>query len=157
MTTLVIGGAGYIGSHVVRLLLEQGQKVIVVDDLSTGLRRRTEGAELIELDVTHPDAREKLAFQMRAAGADSVIHFAAHKQVGESVENPEMYWHDNIGGLANVLSACASAEVRDIVFSSSAAVYGMPDVDVVTEDLAPQPINPYGATKYVGEWMLADA
>src|SRR5699024_11905010 len=68
-----------------------------------------------------------------------------------------MYWHDNIAGLANVLAACASAEVRDVVFSSSAAVYGMPDVDLVTEELAPQPINPYGATKYVGEWMLADA
>src|SRR5690606_41709577 len=71
------------------------------------------------------DLREKLAFHLRASGADSVIHFAAHKQVGESVENPEMYWHDNIGGLANVLSACASAEVRDVVFSSSAAVYGV--------------------------------
>src|SRR5699024_4051142 len=90
-------------------------------------------------------------------GADSVIHFAAHKQVGESVANPEMYWHDNIGGLANVLAACASADVRDVVFSSSAAVYGVPDVDLVTEELTPQPINPYGATKYVGEPMLADA
>lgn len=157
MTTLVIGGAGYIGSHVVRLLLNRGEQVIVVDDLSTGFRERTEGAELIELDVTRPDAVDKIAFQLRASGADSVIHFAAHKQVGESVEKPEMYWHDNIGGLANVLAACASAEVRDVVFSSSAAVYGMPDVDLVTEDLQPQPINPYGATKYVGEWMLADA
>lgn len=157
MTTLVIGGAGYIGSHVVRLLLERGQHVVVVDDLSTGFRERTEGAELVELDVTKPDAVDKLAFQLRASGADSVIHFAAHKQVGESVQKPEMYWHDNIAGLANVLAACASAEVRDVVFSSSAAVYGMPDVDLVTEDLQPQPINPYGATKYVGEWMLADA
>lgn len=157
MTTLVIGGAGYIGSHVVRLLLERGQHVIVVDDLSTGFRERTEGAELVELDVTRPDAVDKLAFQLRASGADSVIHFAAHKQVGESVQKPEMYWHDNIAGLANVLAACASAEVRDVVFSSSAAVYGMPDVDLVTEELQPQPINPYGATKYVGEWMLADA
>ena len=157
MTTLVTGGAGYIGSHVVRLLLEQGREVVVVDDLSTGLRARTEGAELIELDVTVPEAAERLSFRMQAAGVDSVIHFAAHKQVGESVADPELYWHDNIGGLANVLSACARAGVRDVVFSSSAAVYGMPDVDLVTEDLAPQPINPYGATKYVGEWMLADA
>ncbi|MDN5821968.1 MAG: NAD-dependent epimerase/dehydratase family protein, partial [Brachybacterium sp.] len=114
MTTLVIGGAGYIGSHVVRLLLEQGQEVVVVDNLSTGLRSRTEGAELIELDVTLPEAREKLAFQMQASGIDSAIHFASHKQVGESVEKPEMYWHDNIAGLANVLSACASADVRDV-------------------------------------------
>lgn len=157
MTTLVIGGAGYIGSHVVRLLVEKGERVVVVDDLSTGLAERTQGAELIELDITQPDASDKLAFQLEASGADAVIHFAAHKQVGESVEKPEMYWHDNIGGLANVLAACAQAKVRDVVFSSSAAVYGVPDVDLVTEDLRPQPINPYGATKYVGEWMLADA
>lgn len=157
MTTLVIGGAGYIGSHVVRLLLDKGEKVVVVDNLSTGIETRTAGAELVELDITAPDASEKIAFHLRASGADSVIHFAAHKQVGESVANPEMYWHDNIGGLANVLAGCANAEVRDVVFSSSAAVYGVPDVDLVTEDLSPQPINPYGATKYVGEWMLADA
>ncbi|WP_029362746.1 UDP-glucose 4-epimerase GalE [Brachybacterium squillarum] len=160
MTTLVIGGAGYIGSHVVRLLSDRGERVIVVDDLSTGLRARVEGSdlvELVELDVTRPDAAEKLAFQLRASGADAVIHFAAHKQVGQSVAKPELYWHDNIGGLANVLAACANAEVRDVVFSSSAAVYGVPDVDLVTEDLTPAPINPYGATKYVGEWMLADA
>ena len=157
MTTLVIGGAGYIGSHVVRLLLEKGERVVVVDSLATGNEERTAGAELVQIDITLPDASEKLAVHLRDSGADSVIHFAAHKQVGESVAEPEMYWHDNVGGLANVLSACASAEIRDVVFSSSAAVYGMPDVDLVTEDLTPQPINPYGATKYVGEWMLADA
>ena len=157
MTTLVIGGAGYIGSHVVRLLLEKGERVVVVDSLITGKEERTAGAELVQIDITLPDASEKLASHLRASGADSVIHFAAHKQVGESVVEPEMYWHDNVGGLANVLSACASAGIRDVVFSSSAAVYGMPDVDLVTEDLTPQPINPYGATKYVGEWMLADA
>jgi UDP-glucose 4-epimerase len=157
MTTLVIGGAGYIGSHVVRLLLERGEQVTVVDDLSTGFRHRTKGADLVELDVTGPDAVDKLAFHMTSSGADSVIHFAAHKQVGESVEKPEMYWHDNIAGLANVLAACDQAGVRDVVFSSSAAVYGKPDVDLVTEDLPPQPINPYGESKFVGEWMLADA
>ncbi|GAB2539448.1 UDP-glucose 4-epimerase GalE [Brachybacterium huguangmaarense] len=157
MTTLVVGGAGYIGSHVVRLLSERGEHVVVVDDLSTGFRERVTGADLVELDITAPDAREKLAFHLRASGADSVIHFAAHKQVGESVANPELYWHDNIAGLATVLAACANAEVRDVVFSSSAAVYGMPDVELVTEELDPRPINPYGATKYVGEWMLTDA
>lgn len=157
MTTLVIGGAGYIGSHVVRLLLERGESVVVVDDLSTGFAERTRGADLVQLDVTAPDAVDKLAFHLHASGADSVIHFAAHKQVGESVAKPELYWHDNIASLANVLAACAKAEVRDVVFSSSAAVYGMPDVDLVTEELPPAPINPYGATKYVGEWMLADA
>ena len=157
MTTLVSGGAGYIGSHVVRLLRERGEHVVVVDDLSTGFASRVAGADLVELDITRPDAADKIAFHLRASGADSVIHFAAHKQVGESVAKPEMYWHDNIGGLAHVLEGAAIAGVRDVVFSSSAAVYGMPDVDLVTEDTHPEPINPYGATKYVGEWMLADA
>ncbi|HIY23549.1 MAG TPA: UDP-glucose 4-epimerase GalE [Candidatus Brachybacterium merdigallinarum] len=157
MTTLVIGGAGYIGSHVVRLLVEQGEKVVVIDHLATGYRERTAGAELVELDVTTAEAVPALVRVIRETGAEAMIHFAAHKQVGESVAKPEMYWHDNVGGLANALSACAQAGLRDVVFSSSAAVYGMPDVDLVTEDLTPQPINPYGATKYVGEWMLADA
>lgn len=157
MTTLVSGGAGYIGSHVVRLLLERGEHVVVVDDLSTGFAERVEGADLVRLDVTAPDAAEKLAFHLRASGADSVIHFAAHKQVGVSVQQPEMYYRDNITGLANVLSACENADVRDVVFSSSAAVYGMPDVELVTEELTPSPINPYGRTKLIGEWMLEDA
>ncbi|QEU11328.1 MULTISPECIES: UDP-glucose 4-epimerase GalE [Dermabacter] len=157
MTTLVIGGAGYIGAHVVQLLLERGESVAVVDDLSTGFRNRIGDAPLIEQDVTADGAVEVLEREMRERGVKAVIHFAAHKQVGESVEKPEMYWHDNIGGLANVLDAAARAGVRDFVFSSSAAVYGMPDVELVDEELECRPINPYGATKYVGEWMLADA
>lgn len=157
MTTLIIGGAGYIGSHVVRLLHERGEKVAVVDDLSTGFTSRLGEVPLIELDVTTGGAVATLEKEMRERGVDSIIHFAAHKQVGESVAKPEMYWHDNIGGLANILQAAANAGVRDIVFSSSAAVYGMPDVELVQEDLTPEPINPYGATKFVGEWMLADA
>ncbi|ANP28305.1 UDP-glucose 4-epimerase [Dermabacter vaginalis] len=154
---MVIGGAGYIGAHVVQLLLERGESVAVVDDLSTGFRNRIGDAPLIEQDVTADGAVEVLEREMRERGVKAVIHFAAHKQVGESVEKPEMYWHDNIGGLANVLDAAARAGVRDFVFSSSAAVYGMPDVDLVDEELECRPINPYGATKYVGEWMLADA
>lgn len=157
MTTLVIGGAGYIGAHVVQLLLERGESVAVVDDLSTGFRNRIGDAPLIEQDVTADGAVEVLEREMRERGVKAVIHFAAHKQVGESVKKPEMYWHDNIGGLANVLDAAARAGVRDFVFSSSAAVYGTPDVDLVDEELECRPINPYGATKYVGEWMLADA
>lgn len=157
MTTMIIGGAGYIGSHVVRLLQERDEGVVVVDDLSTGFTSRLGGAPLVELDITSDRAVEVLTREMTDRGVSAVIHFAAHKQVGESVEKPEMYWHDNIGGLANVLAAAASAGVRDFVFSSSAAVYGMPDVELVDETLTPQPINPYGATKYVGEWMLADA
>lgn len=157
MTTLIVGGAGYIGSHVVRLLAERGDDVVVVDDLSTGFPERLGDVPLVQLDVTAAGAVEVMEREMRERGVSAIIHFAAHKQVGESVQKPEMYWHDNVGGLANVLDAAARAGVRDIVFSSSAAVYGMPDVDLVDEQLQPQPINPYGATKYVGEWMLADA
>ncbi|MCG7428198.1 UDP-glucose 4-epimerase GalE [Helcobacillus sp. ACRRO] len=157
MTTLVIGGAGYIGSHVTRLLADRGQDVVVVDDLSTGFRSRLGDVPLVEIDVTRTGAADELAAVMRERSVSAVIHFAAHKQVGESVANPEMYWRDNIAGLANVLDGAAQAGVRDIVFSSSAAVYGMPDVDLVQEDLTPEPINPYGASKLVGEWMLKDA
>src|SRR5699024_6677159 len=123
----------------------------------TGKEERTAGAELVQIEITLPDASEMLASHLRASGADSVIHYAAHRQVGESVVEPEKDWHGNEGGLAKALPACASTGLREDVFSSSVAVYGMPDVDLVTEDLTPQPINPYGATKYVGEWMLADA
>lgn len=157
MTTLIIGGAGYIGSHVVRLLHERGESVAVVDDLSTGFASRLGSVPLIQLDITTDGAVARLEQEMKDRGVTAIIHFAAHKQVGESVEKPEMYWHDNIGGLANVLQAAANAGVRDFVFSSSAAVYGMPDVELVDENLECKPINPYGATKYVGEWMLKDA
>src|SRR5690625_7381561 len=108
MTTLVIGGAGYIGSHVVRLLLEKGERVVVVDSLITGKEERTAGAELVQIDITLPDASEKLASHLRASGADSVIHFAAHKQVGESVVEPEMYWHDNVGEIGR--ASCREGE-----------------------------------------------
>lgn len=157
MSILVAGGAGYIGAHVVRLLLECGEDVIVVDDLSYGTPERVEGATLVELDVASGDAVETLTDLMERRGVTAVIHFAARKQVGESVARPAWYYQQNVGGLANMLLAMDQARVDQMIFSSSAAVYGMPPVEVVPEDIDCKPINPYGETKLIGEWMMADA
>jgi len=156
MSILVAGGAGYIGAHVVRLLLERGEEVVVVDDLSYGTPERVKGAELVELDVASGRAPEALAEVMGSRGVTAVIHFAARKQVGESVERPAWYYQQNVGGLANMLLAMEKAGVKQMIFSSSAAVYGMPPVEVVPEDIDCRPINPYGETKLIGEWMMAD-
>lgn len=157
MTYLVTGGAGYIGSHVVHLLRQQGEQVVIVDDLSYGDPSRAGEFRLVELDVAAPQATEVLERVMREEKVDTVIHFAARKQVGESVEKPEWYYQQNIGGLANVLAAMRAAEVGHMIFSSSAAVYGMPDLDVVLEETPQNPINPYGRSKLIGEWVMADS
>lgn len=154
---MVTGGAGYIGAHVVRLLLERGEDVVVVDDLSTGRADRIGGATLVELDVAAGDAQQRLELVMREREVDGVIHFAARKQVGESVQRPAWYYQQNITGLANVVAAMEAVGANRLIFSSSAAVYGMPDVDLLTEETATRPINPYGETKLVGEWLIADA
>lgn len=153
MTILVTGGAGYIGAHVVRLLLERGDAVVVVDDLSTGEASRIGAATLVELDVAAPGAQESLAAVLREHEVDAVIHFAARKQVGESMARPTYYYQQNVTGMANVLGAMEDAGVDKLVFSSSAATYGMPSVSVVEEKLHAEPINPYGETKLIGEWM----
>ena len=157
MTILVTGGAGYIGSHVVRLLQQQGQRVTVIDNLSSGNSDRIGQSKLIQLDLAALDAKDKLAEILRAEKIESVIHFAARKQVGESVLKPEWYFQQNIGGMANLLEAMHEAGVTRLVFSSSAATYGMPDVSAVTEATICNPINPYGQTKLIGEWMVANA
>jgi UDP-glucose 4-epimerase len=157
MTVLVTGGAGYIGSHVVRLLQNRGEKVVVVDNLSTGIEARIGAAELLQIDLAAESATTALVEAMRSNQVTSVIHFAALKQVGESVAHPEWYFQQNLGGLANLLSAMREAQVDRLVFSSSAATYGMPDVPAVGEDILCEPINPYGQTKLIGEWMVANA
>ncbi|MDU0967577.1 MAG: UDP-glucose 4-epimerase GalE [Actinomycetaceae bacterium] len=156
MSILVAGGAGYIGAHVVRLLQERGDDVVVVDDLSYGSADRIGDAKLVQLDIASSQAKRTLVNTMIDEDVTAVIHFAARKQVGESVEKPMWYYQQNIGGLANMLQAMRDAGVRQMIFSSSAAVYGMPPVEVVPEDIEKHPINPYGETKLIGEWMMAD-
>lgn len=154
MTVLVTGGCGYIGAHVVHALHQAKQNVVVVDDLSYGKPTRIEGARLYGMDISSPDAGARLAQIMKDENVDSVIHFAARKQVGESVEKPLWYYQQNINGMLNVLEAMRQSGAKKLVFSSSAATYGEPPVEVVPEDVVPMlPINPYGQTKLFGEWM----
>ncbi len=157
MSVLVTGGAGYIGSHVSRLLQQQGQKVVIADNLSSGLVSRIDDATLINIELSSADSVLQLEDAINEYGVTKVIHLAAQKQVGVSVQEPEWYYQQNITGLANLLTAMRKTNVNQIVFSSSAATYGMPNVDLVNEDVLCAPINPYGQTKLIGEWMIANA
>ncbi|MCD2444076.1 UDP-glucose 4-epimerase GalE [Agromyces sp. SYSU K20354] len=157
MSVLITGGAGYIGAHVVRLLRDRGDDVVVVDDLSGGDATRLGDTPLVEFDLVAVDAVDRLREVVERHAVTSIIHFAARKQVGESVAHPEWYFRDNIGSLANVVEASAAAGVTRLVYSSSAAVYGLPGGAAVTEDDATVPINPYGESKLVGEWLVRDA
>ncbi|MBX3094079.1 MAG: UDP-glucose 4-epimerase GalE [Cryobacterium sp.] len=156
MNVLVTGGAGYIGAHVVRLLRERGESPVVVDDLSAGVRSRIGDATFVQLDLLSDDAAARLAEVLREHSVTSVIHFAALKAAGESVQQPVRYYRHNVGALVTVLEAMRSSDARGLVFSSSAAVYGDAALPL-TEEAAPRPINPYGETKLVGEWLVAAA
>ncbi len=151
------GGAGYIGSHVVRLLLARGDDVIVIDRLSTGRRHRIDGAVLVETDLASPEAADEVREIVREHGVDGVLHFAALKSAPESVLQPERYYRENLGALANVLSGIRDTAVRSFVFSSSAAVYGEVSDEPVGENIPTAPINPYGQTKLAGEWLTRAA
>jgi UDP-glucose 4-epimerase len=156
MKLLVTGGAGYIGSHVTRLAQQSGHQVEVIDDLSTGLSMRVD-APLHQLQLATDAGLDALHKLLGSANFDAVIHLAARKQVGESVSEPEGYFKDNIAGLANLLIAIRASSTRKLVFSSSAATYGMPDVEKVSEQTECRPINPYGETKLIGEWLVRNA
>ncbi|MFJ5037443.1 UDP-glucose 4-epimerase GalE [Streptomyces parvulus] len=155
MSWLVTGGAGYIGAHVVRALADGGERVVVYDDLSTGSADRVpDGVPLVVGSVLDEALLEGV---IRDHAVTGVVHIAGKKQVAESVERPLHYYRENVTGLATLLEAMVSAGVDRLVFSSSAAVYGMPDVDLVTEDTPCLPLSPYGETKLAGEWLIAAA
>ncbi|MDR1186598.1 MAG: UDP-glucose 4-epimerase GalE [Bifidobacteriaceae bacterium] len=155
MTICVTGGAGYIGAHIVRLLERAGHEVVVIDDLSYGDAKRVGQARLVQLDLA--DTNEIPRITQALDGCTAVVHVAGRKQVGESVERPAWYYQQNVGGMANLLLAMQSQGVDRLVFSSSAAVYGQPKAETVREDIDLRPINPYGESKLVGEWLVRDA
>ncbi len=155
MTTwLVTGGAGYIGAHVVRALSAAGMVPVVVDNLSSGLRGFVpDGVEFVAGDILDTDLLARVMTEHSCAG---VIHIAGFKYAGVSVQRPLHTYAQNVTGTASVLAAMERAGVDSIVFSSSAAVYGTPDGDLVDEDSAKRPESPYGESKLIGEWLIND-
>lgn len=151
MKILVSGGAGYIGSHIVRLLLLRGDDVQVVDDLSAGHAEAVAGVPLHVLDLRDRPAVKALFDVQRP---DAVIHFAAHCYVGESVENPRKYFEDNLGAALNVLGAMVDTGCRRFIFSSTCATYGEPRTVPIPEDHPQDPVNPYGESKLFIERIL---
>ena len=151
---LVTGGAGYIGAHVVRALLASGREVVVLDDLSSGVSTKVpDGVPLVRCSVGDKAA---VAAALRDHRVDGVVHLAAKKAAGESVDIPLHYYYENVSGLATLLHAMQKAEVSRMVFSSSAAVYGTPPQNPIDEHSPLAPESPYGETKVVGEWMVRD-
>jgi UDP-glucose 4-epimerase len=152
-TILVTGGAGYIGSHTVLQLRARGEQVVVLDNLSTGFRQAVIDAPLVVADVGD---REQVLAVIRRHGVDTVMHFAAHTIVPESVRDPLKYYGNNTCSTRNLLQVCNETGIRHVVFSSTAAVYGIPKGDFAEESSPNAPINPYGTSKLMSEWMLRD-
>ncbi|HVR73903.1 MAG TPA: UDP-glucose 4-epimerase GalE [Planctomycetota bacterium] len=153
MKVLVTGGAGYIGSHTVRALSARKHEPVVFDNLGRGHREAVLDAPLVEGDLlSMPDIEAAI----RDHSIEAVLHFAAFTYVGESVGHPEMYYRNNVAGTLNLLDAMWKLRVRKLVFSSTAAVYGDPEYVPIDEDHRQAPLNPYGRSKLVVEWMLRD-
>lgn len=153
-TVLVTGGAGYIGSHCCKALAEAGCIPVTFDNLSRGHADAVKWGPLVRGDLRD---RAAVLAALRAHRAEAVIHFAALAYVGESVAEPQAYYDNNLGGMIGLLGAMQAAGLTQIVFSSSCATYGTPDRLPISEDMPQAPINPYGRTKLVCEWMLRDA
>jgi len=151
---LVTGGAGYIGSHVARQLGEAGHDLVILDNLYKGFRDAVLYGELVVGDTGDRDLVSEL---LRRHHIDSVMHFAAHTVVPESVANPLKYYANNTCSTRNLIECCVAAGVRNFIFSSTAAVYGIPASGSCDEDTATMPINPYGMSKLMSEHMLRDA
>lgn len=155
MGWLVTGGAGYIGSHVARALLDAGIPVVVIDDLSSGFERFVpEPAAFVRGTLLDRDLVEDTLRRFELRG---VIHIAGYKYAGESVKRPLHTYEQNVSATVNLLQAMELTGLNRIVFSSSAATYGTPDVDIVDESTPTLPESPYGETKLIGEWLLSDA
>lgn len=154
MPFLVTGGAGYIGSHVVQAFVEAGLSPVVIDDLSSGHRGFVpEGVPFVNGNILDTELLRQTIGEHRVT---DVVHLAGFKYAGVSVERPLHTYQQNVTGTISLLTAMADCGVERIVFSSSAAVYGTPDVDVVTEETPTDPESPYGESKLIGEWLLAD-
>jgi UDP-glucose-4-epimerase GalE len=149
VTILVVGGAGYVGSHTARALRRAGYGVLIYDNLTAGCRRLAQGFELVEGDIAD---EERL--RPALARVNAVMHFAAHAYVGESVENPRKYFRNNVAASLNLLNCAMDAGIRRCVFSSSCAVYGVPGQGPISEQMPRVPVNPYGASKLFFENAL---
>lgn len=154
-SVLVTGGAGYIGSHAVLALLDAGAKVVVVDNLSTGvISNLSKDATFVEGDIQDQALLSRVVDEH---AVDAVMHFAASLVVPESVEKPLLYYRNNVAGSLSLIEVCVDKGVKRIVFSSTAAVYGVPEKNPVVEETPAAPINPYGASKLMIERILRDA
>jgi UDP-glucose 4-epimerase len=150
---LVTGGAGYIGSHTLRQLGEAGESVVTLDNLSSGFVDAVLYGQLVTGNVGD---KELVSSVLREHNVDTVLHFAAHTVVPESVTDPLKYYGNNTCNTRNLLECCRDAGVKNFIFSSTAAVYGMPETGVAHEDTPTSPINPYGTSKLMSEWMIRD-
>lgn len=150
---LVTGGAGYIGSHMCKLLRERRIEHVVFDNLERGHERATGRSPIFFGDLRDRTSIDRLFSEFEIT---AVLHFAGYIEVGESVERPSQYYRNNVGGTLNLLEAMTRAKVKKVVFSSTAAVYGEPEEDTISEDQPFSPMNPYGRSKVMAETMLAD-
>ena len=153
MKLLIPGGAGYIGSHMVRYAQEHDHEVVVLDDFSTGHEWAVRDCEILRVNLLDQD---KLSQLLRGRHFDGVIHFAAKSLVGESVKKPYMYYRNNVVGTLNLVNEMLNNDVNNLVFSSTAAIFGNPVTDKIAEDHPKNPINPYGQSKLMVENMLQD-
>ena len=153
MKILITGGAGYVGSACLRYVASQGHEVMAFDNLVMGHALAVDGHPLVEGDIADTDLLTKT---LKDFGADAVMHFAAATYVGESVENPEYHYRNNVGGTLSLLNAMRAAGVDRMLFSSTCATYGMTQSDTMSEDTPQDPFSPYARTKLAVEWMIRD-